>query len=518
MGFFDDTDTADAGVDKYGRYQFDVDGKGVRPYTRATTIARVLEDEYHLTQWKLRTVAHGIGLREDLAQRAAVTPVSDKRNYKEILTEADSAASSAFKRNVGTAFHQFRAMVADPEYDQSTAPAKLRTAYANYESELARLGIEDLLHLRETALADVRTGVAGTTDGFAKLADGRIVILDTKTGGVDYPHSFAIQLAIYANATHMFVRDQGEMRWVPMTQVEKLYGLVAHVDVETGSVDIYSIDLLAGAQAYTQALYVRNWRKRKDLLLPFHGASIPQDSVSAPTPAVAVFDTVNPLQEVGGAGVPSEPVTAPVDPLTDAPPSNVVPMVRPVATDEDEARAKAAITPAPTGGSELVDALQARYKTKAELQTAAKSMGIADVARTRKNLAVDMVTHDNWPEHAERLLADPEPQPNSVAHAQAALDRRKTVGGAGEVVAQTGVVTDDVGTIGANPFADDVPEPEPEAVQETAEETLIRKVSSATSTQDLKDLWDEANAVGVGWTARLAATADIVLKNINKGE
>lgn len=508
MGFFDDADTADAGVDRYGRYQFDVDGKGVKPYTRATTIARVLEDEYHLTQWKLRTVAHGIGLREDLAQRAAVTPVSDKRNYKEILTEADSAASSAFKRNVGTAFHQFRAMVADPNYDQSTAPEKLRTAYANYESELARLGVEDLIHLRETALADVRTGVAGTTDGFARLADGRIVILDTKTGGVDYPHSFAIQLAIYANATHMFVMDHGEMRWVPMAQVEKLNGLVVHVDVETGAVDVYSIDLLAGAQAYTQALYVRNWRKRKDLILPFHGASIQQDSVSAPAPAA------NPLPDVGGAGVPSEPAVAPTDPL----PSNLVPVTvngapegfndNSVTLLQEQQMSNVVPLVQPNAvitakSSDFADALQVRYKTKAELQTAAKSMGITDVARTRKNLAVDMVTHDNWPEHAERLLADPEPQPNSVEHAQAALDRRKAA---------------EAPDASANPFADDVPDPEPEAVQETAEETLIRKVSSATSTQDLKDLWDEANAVGVGWTARLAATADIVLKNINKGE
>jgi hypothetical protein len=78
--------------DRYGRYMIiPPTGSKSRPYTRATTIAKALDDTYNLEQWKLRICAQGLATRPDLIARIATTSPDDKNTLNQLCTDALAA-------------------------------------------------------------------------------------------------------------------------------------------------------------------------------------------------------------------------------------------------------------------------------------------------------------------------------------------------------------------------------------------------------------------------------------------
>ena len=58
--------------DRYKRYLIAPrDGGKAKAYTRATTVAEVLDDRYNLELWKMRQVAVGLTRRNDLLLKVA---------------------------------------------------------------------------------------------------------------------------------------------------------------------------------------------------------------------------------------------------------------------------------------------------------------------------------------------------------------------------------------------------------------------------------------------------------------
>jgi hypothetical protein len=295
-------------TDRYGRYLLDVDGQGVKPYSRVSTMARILEDEYHLTQWKIRTTLHGAAQRADLMQRAAFTPPSNKEAYAEIIREAETLGGATAKRSQGSGFHAAREI---PEFNPHTPTAQahpeIARALVMYHQEMAAHRITLIPELREVQMASPRLGVAGTADGFAKMLDGTVRVLDDKTGSTDYPHGFAIQLAFYANMEYAKINGQ----WYPISVIEQHFGpiakdwaLLVHVSLgENPSVDVQDLDIYSGWQGAMLSFQAREWRKRKDLLRPHAGVM----SGWSPTPAAA--------QQPTAAAAPPAPAQAPRPPM-----------------------------------------------------------------------------------------------------------------------------------------------------------------------------------------------------------
>jgi hypothetical protein len=91
--------------DRWGRPLITPAGGG-KPvaYTRATTLAKTLEDEASLANWKMRQVAVGLARRPDLVALASTT--DDKRRLDDITQQALDAAASSARANVGLA-HRF---------------------------------------------------------------------------------------------------------------------------------------------------------------------------------------------------------------------------------------------------------------------------------------------------------------------------------------------------------------------------------------------------------------------------
>lgn len=253
--------------DRWGRYIITPrDGGKARGYTRATTIAEVLDDRYALELWKMRQVAIGLSRRSDLLALVA----SDNDNKKAVnkaCSDAMDAAAAGAAANTGTALHRILERVDRRDIAGGDIPAMFVETVDRYAIALDAAGVR----VEADACEQVHV-LEGLTEPIAGMADnhvligGRRYIADKKTGaGLDYgAGGFAVQLAIYANATSLYDYATDTHRDMPEVDTER--GLIIHVPAAGGPVTLHWIDIAAGWEALQRALWARTWRKRSDLL------------------------------------------------------------------------------------------------------------------------------------------------------------------------------------------------------------------------------------------------------------
>lgn len=254
--------TADAiPRDRWGRPQI-VPPDGGKPvaYTRVSTLAKVLDDKTALTRWKQRQTAVGMAMRPDLVAKAGAKR-DDKRTLDEVVEEAMVVASSSAAANIGTTLHALTEHV-----DAGTLPEHLPPdlipdldAY-----EQAMRGIKVLAS--EVFVVTDEIGCAGSFDRLVALPDGRLCILDIKTGQHEpsYPHASATQIAVYAHGTPYAHPGQ---RSVPLADagVSLETGIVCHLPAGRAECRLYEVDLTEGWAAALTATWARRWLKSKPI-------------------------------------------------------------------------------------------------------------------------------------------------------------------------------------------------------------------------------------------------------------
>jgi hypothetical protein len=283
----------DAGIrrDHWGRYLINHPITGQeQAWTRATTLANTLADRFGLEQWAKRNVVLGLGARHDLYAKAASCTPDDKKTLNKIVTEAEDAAASAAGANLGTALHRFterldagQPVIAPPPWDADLEA--YRTTMAAHEITVVPGWIERVLLVPEL-------GVAGTCDrlllnpGYPRQPR----IGDVKTGKdvVKYGMTeIALQLAIYAHATHWYNNINGETHEIH-EPIDQERAIVMHLPVGKATCTLYEVDIQAGWEAVRLAVDVRAWRQRNDLaqqlsptrLEPPKVDTIPQESLT----------------------------------------------------------------------------------------------------------------------------------------------------------------------------------------------------------------------------------------------
>jgi hypothetical protein len=256
----------EAPKDRWGRYLITrPDGKATG-YTRVTTIAKALDDEASLTAWKGRMTATGLVKRPDLLASAS-TNLDDRRNLDGIVKQAIEAAGASTKANIGTALHALTHQI-----DMGRQPAILPGLQADidaYQATIKQYGI-NFLHMEALLISDTFE-YAGTTDRIITIGNQQPMILDLKTWSIDYAiQSIAVQLALYANAEHLYDWRTDERTAMP--NVSKTQAMICHLPAGTGQCSLHLVDIEAGWNAAQLALQVRAWRKRKDLATPYQPA------------------------------------------------------------------------------------------------------------------------------------------------------------------------------------------------------------------------------------------------------
>lgn len=243
--------------DRWGRpLILQPDGKRAG-YTRVTTVAKTLEDEGSLANWKMRQVAVGLARRPDLLALAS-TAVGDKSRLDKITQQALDAAASDARANLGTALHSI------VEQLGLGLPVDILPDLAGDIDAWRRtsqgLGIE----AHETFVVNDTHQYAGTFDFVMRHPHtGALVIGDLKTGAdLSYSwRSIAVQLAAYANAEHRYHVDTDTR--LPMPDIDRSVGIIVHLPAGEGRCEIHEVDLVAGHEALMQSLWTRTWRRSK---------------------------------------------------------------------------------------------------------------------------------------------------------------------------------------------------------------------------------------------------------------
>lgn len=230
-------------------------GKPV-PYTRCTTFVSALEDTYNLSKWQQRQVAMGLAARPDLVEAVAERR-EDKRALDDIVNQAHEAAASSASAEMGTAIHACTEDM-DRGGNMADVPSMYREDVAAYLDVTAGMTHE---HIEQFMVMDALK-IGGTPDRVTVLPDGRRVILDLKTGRVDFGMGkIAQQLAVYSRS---LVYDIAKCERRPL-DVDQSVGIVVHLPAGTGTAALLEVDLNAGWEAVQLAAQVRAWRARKNL-------------------------------------------------------------------------------------------------------------------------------------------------------------------------------------------------------------------------------------------------------------
>lgn len=264
--------------DRWGRYQVvNLTTGKLTGYTRATTVAKALDDGSGLIGWSKRMVALGLAVRPDLVALVSATGPDDKKALDQICERAAEAGGSTVRRDLGTAIHgMLEQSWSNPDYQ---APQPYTADIIAVHEALKAAGLTVDTTLVERIVVDDTYQIAGTFDLMVRDSAGHLRVADIKTGSsLMGALSFAIQLAIYANADALYTQgpaaNGSEDVREPMPKLATDYGFILHVQPGTGVCDIHTINLTIGAEALELAMAVRATTKLKPLA-PYKAPATP---------------------------------------------------------------------------------------------------------------------------------------------------------------------------------------------------------------------------------------------------
>lgn len=288
--FFGEQQSSDVPRDQWGRYRLpDADGTETG-WTRATTFAATLAEQYGLSIWHQRQVVWGLARRTDLIELAAtVAGPEDKKALGSIVDEAHIAAGTEAKANRGTALH--KATEIGDRNGGASVPPQFQRDYQAYATTITHAGIEILPEWIERVVITPDYHVAGTPDRLVRCAwDGKVRVLDLKTGNLDYAQlEWSVQLALYAHARA--ARNYATNTYEQLPEIADDYAIVAHIRPESGVCELYRVDIRMGWAFARLCAEVRDAREHKALLTPlvvepgnaFAGTRWPQNAEGAPS-------------------------------------------------------------------------------------------------------------------------------------------------------------------------------------------------------------------------------------------
>lgn len=234
------------------------------PYTRATTVAKALDNTEGLMRWKQRVTMLGLVARPDLRIAAAATDADDKTALNRIAEDAADAGGASAAATTGTALHSFTERL-DRGLPVGHVPEEHAGDLKAYQDLTADVGW-NVQHVELFTVLDAYR-VAGTADRVVEI-DGRWYIADLKTGqSVDFHHSWAVQFAIYAHGMPYNIAARRRQPWDVVPDTDR--AIVIHLPAGQGTAAAYWIDIAAGWEAFRLSMQARKWLARRDLLTPY---------------------------------------------------------------------------------------------------------------------------------------------------------------------------------------------------------------------------------------------------------
>lgn len=276
-----DPEVADFRRDGYGRPIIGQPSGKPIAYTRSSTAAKAIEDDYNLNQWSQRNVAFGVSHDPSLVARVLAVGGSpaewgkdEKAKVGEVVEAAHTMAKAHARADIGTAVHK---MSEDDDRGKPITPGAYLGDIEAYRERKATLGIITHAEWVECRMVSDILRMAGTADRIVTVTedspirrwmhpDDEALILDLKTGRtVDFGGlSMASQLAAYASG-HLY--DPRQDVRLPTPRLSKVTGLIVHLPAGEGRCTVYRADLIKGLAAAHLANAIRRVRKESKTYL-----------------------------------------------------------------------------------------------------------------------------------------------------------------------------------------------------------------------------------------------------------
>lgn len=229
-----------------------------------STVAKVPDDTFSLDQWRKRMVLVGVAKKPELAKRAAAHH-DERDKLNEIAEEALLVAGAGDAAAAGTATH--RVIERHILGEEMILDEDSKLVVASFADVMASVGLVPIPDRVEQVVVYPERRLCGRFDHLAiRVSDERPVVVDVKTGAnaIRYPHSTAVQLALYANAplyADMPVGQDGvtEKFSEPPVDLDREVGYVMSMTDEGAAV--YSVNLKLGWKCAEQVIFpTLNWR------------------------------------------------------------------------------------------------------------------------------------------------------------------------------------------------------------------------------------------------------------------
>jgi hypothetical protein len=290
-------DTPDFTRDRWGRPLVTDPTGGTKPlaYGRPSSFGKCIDDDWNLQLWAKRKVLEGLVKDHALYATACALTFDDtskeaKAEINKVVEKALAAVRTDARAELGTALHTMTEKVDRGEV--MDLPPVFRADVDAYQKALAQAGFRVVPGMIELHCVCDELELAGSFDRLLEHIDtGTIYVGDLKTGAsVDYPHGYAVQLAVYANSLFYDV-DTGQRSPMP-DGLSRDHGVIIHLPAGEGSCSVHYIDLAKGWKAAGVAAWVkRDWQKDKGLLSPV--VRIAPPAVAAPAPPVEHLPTAS---------------------------------------------------------------------------------------------------------------------------------------------------------------------------------------------------------------------------------
>lgn len=237
-------------------------GGKAKGMTRPSTLAGILPGKDALFDYLAYMAMGGLILRKDLrGQVAANWPPTEetKSALRRLVKESQEAAGSNTGAKNGDTLHT---MTANLDRGRITGDEPHLEDYAPdlkaYQAFIEAAGIEIVPEYVERTVVLERYGVAGSFDRLVRK-DGKLYVLDLKTGVHLGFGEWAVQLSLYAHGESLYDWDTETHEDFP--EVDQEHGLVLHLPFGEAKPALYVVDLVKGWEAAQQALAIHAWRK-----------------------------------------------------------------------------------------------------------------------------------------------------------------------------------------------------------------------------------------------------------------
>jgi hypothetical protein len=392
--------------DRWGRYLVVPPGGGEPVgYTRATTVAKALDDGGGLAPWKATMAVCGTIMRRGLRARweALMAETNGdpwyfgedaKRACKDLVEECAEAGGSAERRDTGTALHKITALT-DAGHIPMHLTDETQQDLTGYHKALAVAGIEFLPEYIERTVILDDWKVGGMPDRIGRVPGfERPLIADLKCGAsLDYSwRGFATQLAIYSRADCIYQQgpapDGSEDERLPVPDVDQDNGLIIWLNAGTGDCELFLVDLGAGWHAFELSMQARAWRATNHVHMPLSAGGFRRTADKDLLPALEASVAVESGDPGGVTRPPSETgVAALIDDYQQS------------SDGPDETGSPSGVTAADTYLGQLRDWLQDRIDEIGTHQTARD-----DLLRMWPSGIPSLMTPGHSPDQLEAIL------------------------------------------------------------------------------------------------------------------